>query len=104
MSANGIFDSHAHYYDEDFDTDRHQVLQSLKEQGVDFVLNAACDVKSCRTTLQLTHQYDFVYGSAGIHPHSAAEVLEAAEDAGHARRQAVSAELLAAAGVREKQD
>ena len=76
MSANGIFDSHAHYDDEDFDTDRHQVLQSLKEQGVDFVLNAACDVKSCRTTLQLTHQYDFVYGSAGIHPHSAAEVLE----------------------------
>jgi uncharacterized membrane protein YgaE (UPF0421/DUF939 family) len=34
----------------------------------------------------------------------AAEVLEAAEDAGDARKQAVSAELLAAAGVREKQD
>ena len=33
----------------------------------------------------------------------AAEVLEAAEDAGDARKQAVSAELLAA-GVREKQD
>ncbi|MBQ1234020.1 MAG: TatD family hydrolase [Oscillospiraceae bacterium] len=71
-----MFDSHAHYDDEDFDTDRHRVLQSLKEQGVDFVLNAACDVKSCRTTLALTKEYDFVYGSAGIHPHSAAEVLE----------------------------
>ena len=76
MSANGIFDSHAHYDDEDFDPDREQVLQGLKEQGVAFVLNAACDVKSCRTTLELTKRYPFVYGSAGIHPHSAAEVLE----------------------------
>ena len=76
MSANSIFDSHAHYDDEDFDIDRDAVLQGLKEQGVDFVLNAACDVKSCRTTLALTETYDFVYGSAGVHPHSAAEVLE----------------------------
>jgi len=79
MSAKGIFDSHAHYDDEAFDADRDTVLQSLSEQGVDYVLNAACDMTSCGTTLSLTQKYPFVYGSAGIHPHSAAEVVKSDE-------------------------
>ncbi len=66
-----IFDTHAHYDDEKFDGDREAVLSSLPSKGVHAVLNAACDMESCKTSIQLSQAYDFVYASVGVHPHSA---------------------------------
>lgn len=41
-----IFDSHAHYDDEQFDGDRDELLQSLPSKGVCAVINCASDLKS----------------------------------------------------------
>ncbi len=70
-----IFDSHAHYDSRQFAADRAALLgEVLPGAGVVGVLNMASDLPSCETTLQLTRQYDYVYGAAGIHPEEAAQL------------------------------
>ena len=50
-----IFDTHAHYDDERFDEDRDELLSSLKDKGVIFVVNCGCDLKTCLKTIRDTH-------------------------------------------------
>jgi len=71
------FDSHAHYDDERFEEDRESLLESLKEKGVDFVVNAAADMSSCYTSLALAEKYSFIYSSIGVHPHDVKDLTEA---------------------------
>lgn len=71
MRYHGIFDTHAHYDDERFDEDRDTVLESLRENGVSFVVDPACDLASCEKTLALSKHYNFLYSAVGVHPHSA---------------------------------
>ena len=69
----GIFDSHAHYDDEQFAPDREELLAALPERGVALVMNCACDLASCETSVGLAERYGYFYCAVGIHPHSAAE-------------------------------
>jgi TatD DNase family protein len=73
-------DTHAHYDDPQFDSDRAAVLQRIQEAGVEAVINCACDPKSCRTTLRLMKEYPFLYGALGYHPHDTAKLTEDAVD------------------------
>ena len=41
-----IFDSHAHYDDEKFDTDRDEVIKSLPDKGVFAVVNNGVDLET----------------------------------------------------------
>lgn len=70
----GIFDSHAHYDDEAFDTDREELLYQIHQNGVCAVLNAGCNLSSSREGIALSEKYSFVYSSIGIHPHDAQSV------------------------------
>lgn len=54
-----IFDSHAHYDDEQFDGDRDELLQSLPSKGVCAVINCASDLKSSATSAELSEKYPF---------------------------------------------
>ena len=65
------FDSHAHYDDEKFDLDRVELLDSLKEKGVSYVVNAAADMSSAETSIKLAQEYNFIYAAVGVHPHDA---------------------------------
>ncbi len=69
-----IFESHAHYEDKRFDEDREQLLNSLKDNNVGYVINVSSTLQTIKTTLELTKQYDFIYGAVGIHPEAAAEL------------------------------
>ena len=71
-----IFDSHAHYDSRQFDDDRDELLETLHKNGVAGIINCGCTIKSSEFSLKLAHKYDFIYASAGIHPHDAAEVKE----------------------------
>lgn len=71
-----IFDTHAHYDDDAFDGDREELLESLKENGIEAVVNVGASLKSCKTTLELAEKYDFIYGALGIHPSDTAELVE----------------------------
>lgn len=71
-----IFESHAHYDDEVFDEDREELLASLKEHGIEWVINIGASLQNCRNTLQLMEQYPFIYGAMGVHPSETAELNE----------------------------
>ena len=63
-----LFDTHAHYDDDQFDGDRETLLTSLPEQGVGLVVNPGCTVASSRTAVELARRFPHVYAAVGIHP------------------------------------
>lgn len=71
-----IFDTHAHYDDEAFDEDRESLLKQLPLEGIAKVVNVGASLASCRRTLKLMEQYDYIYGAIGIHPSDTAELNE----------------------------
>ncbi len=71
-----IFDSHAHYDDEQFDKDRDQLLATMNQNGVEAILNMSSDYDSIKSTVDLTKTYDFIYGAVGIHPEHADQFNE----------------------------
>lgn len=63
-----LFDTHAHYDDARFDEDREQVIASLAECGVGYVMNIGADMETSRRAVDLADRYDFFYASVGVHP------------------------------------
>ena len=63
------FDTHAHYDDRQFDSDRDNLLASLPEAGVSLIVNHGCDLNSSETAVQLAGKYPHVYAAVGVHPH-----------------------------------
>ena len=63
-----IFESHAHYDDAQFDNDREELLTSMKENGIETIINVGSDFCGCEKTVELMNKYDFIYGAIGIHP------------------------------------
>ena len=45
-----IFESHAHYDDEAFDTDREELLTSLEEHGIGTVVNIGASLAGSEAT------------------------------------------------------
>lgn len=72
-----IFDSHAHFDDEAFDEDRDALLASLREQGVGYVVNVTASLESLDIVPEMAGQYDFLYGTAGVHPNETGPMTEA---------------------------
>ncbi len=71
-----IFDTHAHYDDEDFDEDRYALLESMRENGIGTIVNIGANMRSCKTTLALAEKYPFVYGALGVHPSDCGDMTE----------------------------
>lgn len=72
-----LFDTHAHFDDEQFDADRDEVLKSLKSYGVGNIVNIGSSMKTSRTSVALAEKYDFVYAAVGVHPSETGELCEA---------------------------
>ncbi len=70
----GIFDSHAHYDDKSFDSDREEVIAMLREKGVAGVINVGCDAESSSRSVAFARKYPFFWAAVGIHPELAGEV------------------------------
>ncbi len=73
-----IFDTHAHYDDEAFDGDRESLLASMEAGGIGRIVNIGSSIASCRTTIALMQQYDYIYGALGVHPSETGELDESA--------------------------
>lgn len=71
-----IFDTHAHYDDDAFDSDRGELLEGLKAAGVMAVTNIGASLSSSRTTLELAVRYPWMYATVGVHPSDTAELSE----------------------------
>ena len=71
-----IFDTHAHYDDEQFDEDRDELLASMQACGVEAVTNIGASLATSQNTIELTKKYPFVYGAIGVHPNEVDELNE----------------------------
>ena len=71
-----IFDTHAHYDDRQFEEDREELLGSMRENGVELIVDAASDIASWDKIEQLTDRYPFIYGAIGVHPDEVGELDE----------------------------
>lgn len=63
-----IFDTHAHYDDEQFEQDREELLASMKDQNVGTIVNVSATLESCRRSIALAEKYPYIYAAVGIHP------------------------------------
>ena len=66
-----IFDSHAHYDDSAFDSDREELLAMLPQKGVCHVINAGASLKGSAASIALAEKYEYFHAAAGIHPEDA---------------------------------
>lgn len=69
-----LIDSHAHLDDRRFDKDRDKIISSLKDSGVDIVINPGADLQTSIKAVSLAEEYDNIYAAVGVHPHSAKEM------------------------------
>lgn len=72
-----IFDTHAHYDDEQFDGDREMLLRSMAGQGIGYIVNVGASMKSSEASVKLSQNYPFIYAAAGVHPNEAGELNKA---------------------------
>ena len=63
-----IFDTHAHYDDEAFESDREELLNSMHEGGVLGIVNASADINSSLSSVKLSEKYPYVFAAVGVHP------------------------------------
>lgn len=72
-----IFETHAHYDDEAFDEDRDALLASMRENGIEYIVNVGASLKSTAASIKLAEKYPFIYAAAGVHPNETGELDEA---------------------------
>ncbi len=63
-----IFDTHAHYDDEQFNEDRDKLLSSMPAWGVSAIVNVSASLDSCWKVVEMAHRYPFMYAAVGVHP------------------------------------
>lgn len=69
-----LIDSHAHLDDKKYDLDRKYLIENLKENKVELVINIGADLQSSKNSVNLAKEYENIYAAVGIHPHSAKDV------------------------------
>ena len=66
-----MIDTHLHFDDQKFDENRQQLIDSLAEHGIDFVINNSCDMKTMLAGVELAQDNQRVFATVGMHPHEA---------------------------------
>ena len=75
-----MIDSHVHLDDAKFDYDRENLIENLKEHGLDRVYNIGADLESSIASVELADKYEIIKAVIGIHPHAASEYNQEVED------------------------
>ena len=63
-----IFETHAHYDDDAYNSDRDRLIRLLMEEGIAPIVNVGASLTSTENTVKLAHEYDHVYAAVGVHP------------------------------------
>ncbi len=71
-----IFDTHSHYTDSAFDGDRYELLDSMQQKGVRYIMLASTCTEDIRENALLAEKYDYIYTSAGFHPENINDLPE----------------------------
>lgn len=65
-----LFDTHAHFNENQFDNDRFEAIERAKQNGVDCILTVSSDIASSIENITLTQNHDIFYAAVGVHPHN----------------------------------
>lgn len=65
-----LFDTHAHYNDALFDSDRMESIANAKQNGVEYIITVSSDIASSIENVTLAQNNDIFYAAVGIHPHN----------------------------------
>lgn len=89
-----IFETHAHYEDEQFDQDRDELLESMQEHGISHIVNVGSSIETTKKSICLAEKYRFIYVAAGVHPSDISCLNEDSfawlkEQAGHPKAAAI---------------
>lgn len=71
-----LFDSHAHYDDEKFNTDRYKVIEEIYNSGVTKFMSAGYNLQSSNNGMILADKYEYIYTTAGISPNDVKTTIE----------------------------
>ena len=63
-----LLDSHAHYNDEKFDSDREKVLNEVYNSGVTTIINAGYSIESSKKAIEIANEHEFIYATVGVSP------------------------------------
>lgn len=71
-----IFETHAHYDDHAFSEDQDFLLRQMHKEGIEYIVNIGCSMEDSRRITEFVKQYDFLYGTVGVHPEDAGNLTE----------------------------
>lgn len=71
-----LIDSHAHLDDEKFDSDREKIIEDLKKNNIEIVLNPGVNITSSKNAVELSKKYTCIYAAVGFHPHEVENLNE----------------------------
>ena len=56
-----LFDTHSHYNDEKFDSDREEIIKAIYEAGVENTVVVGDNIENSKKAIELAKKYDFIY-------------------------------------------
>ncbi len=68
-----FIDTHAHLFFENFKDDVDDVINRANDNGVDYIIIPATDIKTAKEAIALAEKYEQVFATVGIHPHDTKE-------------------------------
>ena len=68
MSDIELIDSHCHLIFENFEKDLQDVVHRLRSKGVKKLVHACCELKEIPKLKKISHKFDEIYYSVGLHP------------------------------------
>jgi len=71
-----IYETHTHFDDKAFDTDRDEAIKLAMEAGVSRFVNIGASMESSRTSVELANKYPAFYAAVGVHPEDTAGLTE----------------------------
>lgn len=64
----GLFDSHSHYNDEQFDSDREELINQTFANGVSNIVCPGYNLEGSKKAIEIANKYENIYATCGISP------------------------------------
>ena len=58
-----LFDTHSHYNDEKFDSDREEIIKAIYEEGIENTVVVGDNIENSKKAIELAKKYDFIYSA-----------------------------------------
>lgn len=66
-----LIDSHAHIYDEEYGDGGRAIIDSMSDDGLEYIVSVGCDMRSSRICVELANANPSIYATVGVHPYDA---------------------------------